>query len=192
MSRSELTSDRIRQVLFALPGVADQLSRATGKHGEPELNGSGLENRLYAVTKTMGLIVPGHAARGNQDVPPGPENDSPAETEARTEATEAAFYLLDLIRLFEIAGFARSGGVKAMMYRLETGNRNVTAMEHFNEVTARLTARQTFLGVVQSWVEVKHGLRERMKTVTESEEACVHECQDDIDAAVDLLCSIDW
>jgi hypothetical protein len=99
---------------------------------------------------------------------------------------EAGQFLADYYRLIEIAGFVRSGGVKAMIYRLETGMRNVTTCEYFDEVTARLKAA----GVspdMEAYPPASHSLIDRLRSVSDAEEAAVRAVLPEIDRALASL-----
>lgn len=88
--------------------------------------------------------------------------------------------LADYYRVVEIAHHVRRGGIKAMIYRLETGKTKNYTADYFDEATERLsrTYRQYF-----STVEVQEsGLLERLRDITAEEEEAVQRLLPELDA----------
>ncbi len=97
------------------------------------------------------------------------EPGAPPWSERHQELKEI---LADFYRVAEIAHYVRRGGVKAMIYRLETGKTKFVASDYFDEAHERLTATYQNLGLKPEAEEPKC-LLDRLRAITPEEEAAV-------------------
>lgn len=80
--------------------------------------------------------------------------------------------LMDYYRVMEIAHFIRRGGVKAMLYRVETGKTKFQAVDYFDEAHERLASR--YRQVIQVPVSPgEQSLLEALRAIGEDEEKVV-------------------
>lgn len=86
--------------------------------------------------------------------------------------------LEDYYRVMEIAHYIRRGGVKAMIYRVETGRTTFAQRDYFDEANEHLISayRDVF-----SPVDDEQPVLERLAAVTEQEEDIVKEYLPEID-----------
>jgi hypothetical protein len=88
----------------------------------------------------------------------------------------------DYYRILEIAHHVRRGGVKAMIYRLETGRVEFVPVDYFDEASSWL--EPYYKGRVQPPEVSNAHLLERLKAVKPAEEDAVSDTLSDIDAFI--------
>lgn len=88
--------------------------------------------------------------------------------------------LRDYYRVLEIAHFVRRGGVKAMIYRLETGKAALTSFDYFDEAHQRLAVR--FQNIYKPEEISESCLVHELKNISAEEEEAVKEVMPQLDA----------
>lgn len=105
--------------------------------------------------------------------------ETAAKTEADSGETSWQDLLGDYYRVMEIAQYVRRGGVKAMIYRVETGRAQFAPSDYFDEAHERLCSAFRDIYVPQA---TKQSMLERLAAVTTEEEESVRSFLSEIDS----------
>lgn len=97
------------------------------------------------------------------------------------EAADLPAVLEDYYRVMAIAHFIRRGGVKSMIYRVETGKTEFVPVDYYDEAHEQLAARYRKLIHRESAAAV-HSLLQELRDITEEEERTVSEFLPQLDA----------
>jgi hypothetical protein len=122
--------------------------------------------RVAQIVRAMPLLVGAADAQNSGKLPPD------VSEKAMRELLE------DYYRVMEIAHYIRRGGVKAMIYRVETGRTTFVQRDYFDEAHEHLIAayREIFTPP-----DDEQPVLERLSAVTEQEEEIVKEFLPEID-----------
>jgi hypothetical protein len=117
--------------------------------------------RIERVVRAMPALVGANAASQAADGP----REKPDEISSKE-------LLVDYFRVMEIAHYLRRGGVKAMIYRIETGRAQCAPNDYFDEAAERLCEAARACELPE-----QHGqpVLERLAAVSAEEEAVVRE-----------------
>ncbi len=191
MSSKPLTKERIRAILNLLPvllnTVAESEELFPGCGGDTR-RGPHLD-RIVEFSE-QGLAAPEPSLDTTEPETPDDGASSADVHEALRQHLRCLIgavgenvrqFLLDSKRLLEIAGYVRQGGVKSMVYRLETGLSLPLAPNYFAGAIERLfiIARQGEL--TDAGFEANHSCLERLASIAPEEEDAVASCMSQLD-----------
>lgn len=123
--------------------------------------------RIAQILRAMPALVGGHDSRTSLQSPHDIDEFSWKDL------------VEDYYRVMEIAHYVRRGGVKAMLYRVETGRTTFVPSDYFDEAHQSLSS--TFRNIYVPRQPADEPVHERLAHVTEEEENAVAEFLPEID-----------